>query len=365
MNAIYIHIPFCKQKCAYCAFCSFAKSEDKMDEYIFHLTKEIENFNYNKAEGIDTIYIGGGTPSLLKTYQLKRIFDALYKKFKVKKDAEITIECNPNSLTLAKAKFYNKLGINRVSLGVQSLDKKNLKLIERLHTPSKALKAIDILKESGIENISVDLLIGLKEDFSSFASHLQQLIEKGVKHFSLYMLQIERGTKLEKLVKENCDLLLNDDSCVEFYQKAVEFLKKNRFLQYEISNFAIQGFESRHNIKYWTGSEYVGFGMSAHSYLDGKRYANSSNFKEYYQGKREFCEQLTLQEQIEELIMLGMRCFYGTSKKELQNLGYDIEKNANFLELVKQKIIKEKGDRFYLDPTFYGVSNDIIIKLLP
>ena len=365
MNAIYIHIPFCKQKCAYCAFCSFAKSEDKIDEYIYHLIKEIENFNYDKVEGIDTIYIGGGTPSLLKNYQLKRIFDTLYKKFKIKKDGEITIECNPNSLTLAKARFYKKLGINRVSLGVQSLDKGNLKLIERLHSPSKALKAIDILKEGGIENISVDLLIGLKESFSSFAFHLQQLIKKGVKHFSLYMLQVEQGTKLEKLVSENCKLLLDDDICVDYYQKAVKLLKKHQFLQYEISNFALHGFESRHNIKYWTESEYVGFGMSAHSFLDGKRFANSDNFKDYFSGKIKFCETLSAKDRIEELIMLGMRCFKGTSKKDLLKLGYNVEENSNFNDLVSQKIIKEKGDKFYLNPAYYGVSNDIIIKLLP
>lgn len=363
MKGVYIHIPFCEKKCSYCAFSSFVMGKDKIDEYILHLTKEIRK---RKGEEVDTIYIGGGTPSLLDESQIKDIFSALNETFKISKDAEITIECNPNSLTKEKAKLYKKLGINRISIGVQSLDDDKLNFVGRKHNSIQAKESIILAQKCGFENISADLLIGLKgEKEESFLRGLKTLIELGVKHISTYMLQIEDKTPLKKMVEENANLLPTDEENVDIFEKTAKFLRKNGFLHYEVSNFAKKGFESRHNKKYWSGEEYIGFGLSAHSFENGIRYANANTFKDYYQGKIALKEYLTDKQKIEEHIMLGLRCDMGIDIKYLEKLNFYIKENENYKDFIEKGILIEENDKTILSPDYYVINNYIIVNLLP
>ena len=364
MLGVYVHIPFCERKCNYCAFSSFTDFSEK-ERYISSLCDEIENFE-QKGKSIDTLYIGGGTPSVLSEGEIEKIFSSLNTTFKIEKDCEISIECNPNSLTREKLECYKKLGINRLSIGVQSLNDKQLKFAGRLHSADEALEKISLAKEMGFENISVDLMIGFP--FSSddeFLNNAEKLLKKDIKHISIYMLQVEDNTKLKEIVQHNPELLIDDDRMAEMASKMAIFLKKNGFFHYEVSNYALKGFESKHNFKYWTGEEYVGFGLSAHSFLKGVRYANSNSFEGYYQRKIASYEVLTEDQKIEEHIMLGLRCYYGIDKTYLKSLGYNIEESVYYSDYVKKNIIIENKNKVFLNEEYYFVNNFIIVSLLP
>lgn len=366
MLGVYIHIPFCERKCLYCAFSSFVNKKDEGESYLSHLLKEINNFENKNNEEVDSIYIGGGTPSLLELEELDRIFKKLHEKFKISSDCEISIECNPNSLTKEKLLGYKRFGINRLSIGVQSLNDEDLKFIARLHNRAMAIDAVKKAKECGFENINCDLLIGLKNaNTEDFLNQLKTLLDLGVTHISAYMLQVEDGTPLQNLVKQNADLLPSDDECVEIYEKATKYLQKYGFNKYEISNFALKGYECKHNLKYWSGENYIGFGLSAHSYIDGIRFANSNNFKDYYAQKLALKEKLTTKQLIEEHIMLGLRCYLGVDLDYLKSLNYNLEKNENLIYFLEKNIIYRENNRIFLNQDYYGINNYVIIKLMP
>lgn len=364
MLGVYIHIPFCERKCNYCAFSSFSDFSEK-EKYISSVCDEIENFS-RKGENVDTIYIGGGTPSVLSEDEITKIFTSLQRSFDITSNCEITIECNPNSMTKEKLLTYKSLGVNRLSIGVQSLNDEDLKFAGRLHSAGEALEKIELAKEVGFKNISIDLLIGLPNSTDEeFEKNLKKIVNSGIKHISTYMLQIEEGTKLKKIVEENPELLPDDDKLAEMASKTAEIFKKCGFLHYEVSNYALPGYESRHNFKYWTGEEYVGFGLAAHSYLDGKRMANAKNFNDYYERKNIEIENLTIAQKIEEHIMLGLRCLNGIDKKYLKLNGYDIVKNDYYKDFVKKGVLIDDGDKIYLNEDYYFVNNFIIVSLLP
>lgn len=368
MLGIYIHFPFCEKKCNYCAFASFANLNEQ-DNYVTHLINEIDNFcsshqQENMIE-VDTIYIGGGTPSLISEKNLTRLINKLKNKFKIEKKCEITIECNPNSVTMQKLQLYKEIGINRISFGVQSLNDDELKFLGRLHCAQQAIETIKMAQAVGFDNISCDLIIGAKgQDEESFLQSVKKLVDLGVEHLSCYMLQVEEGTPLKKMVESNADLLPSDDECVNIYSQAINCLTKEGYSQYEVSNFAKNGKISKHNYKYWTGENYVGFGLGAHSYINNTRIANASTFEEYYKGMAEK-EVLNKTQLIEEHIMLGLRCSNGVSLSHLKNLGYDIEKNDNLKPFLEQGILTSQGDKIFINPAFYGVCNYVIVKLLP
>lgn len=363
MLGVYVHIPFCEKKCTYCAFSSFADFSQK-EKYITSLCDEINAFS-RKGECVDTIYFGGGTPSTVEPQEIEKILAAIKNQFNVNSNCEITIECNPNSITREKLVFYKKLGINRLSLGVQSLNDDQLKFAGRLHNAEQAINALRLAKKVGFENVSADLLIGLPGcNYADFEDMLKTLLNEGVKHISTYMLQVEENTKLKKMIDDNPELMPDDDNMVEILSKTANFLKKNGFLHYEVSNFALKGYESKHNYKYWSGEEYVGFGLAAHSFLDGKRIANPSDFKDYFDRKNVFSESLTNDQKIEEHIMLGLRCNRGINTRFLKNLGYDIEQNDYFNEFVNKKILIKDGEKIFLAEDYYYVNNFIIVSLL-
>lgn len=359
MMGIYVHIPFCESKCTYCAFASFVRDENFQARYFEFLNKEIKSCNFPDRE-VASIYFGGGTPSCVSEKQIVKTLQTIKSAFHVLPDAEITIECNPCSASLEKLKTYHSAGFNRVSFGVQSLDESMLKFLGRRHTKAQALAAIENAKRAGFDNISADLLLGLpKGDIQNDA---KILLRSGVKHISAYMLQVEDGTPLKNMVESGKVKLTSDDQTVDNYQKLADFLQKNRFLQYEISNFALKGYKSKHNFAYWTGQAYLGFGLGAHSF-DGKykRFSSADNFEDYFAGKQNV-EQLSPSQRDEEMIMLGLRCESGFDAKKLH---FDISKNANFQKYINGGVLQKIGSTIKLNPKFYNISNSVIIDLLP
>lgn len=358
--SVYIHLPFCERKCLYCAFTSFVSSDDVQKEYVKHLIKEIENFKDGyKAK---TIYFGGGTPSVLRLDLLGKIFDALKNKFEIEKDAEITMEVNPNSVDEEKLGFYKRLGVNRLSIGIQSLNNKTLKKLGRLHTKKEALYKLQLATKF-FDNISCDLILGLGNE-KNVVKYARKLIKFGIKHISCYILEVHENTPLYSLVKNKKYQPLNDEAVAKSYEKLRKFLEKQGFNQYEISNFSLLGFKSKHNLAYWSYDDYVGFGLSSHSFLDGVRYENSSNLKDYYEGKRQ-SETITNDKEIEERILLGLRCKNGVDLEKLKNLGYILEKNEFFMQFLEKNILKKVNNKVFLNPNYYAVSDFIIEHLLP
>lgn len=370
MFGIYVHFPFCEKKCNYCAFSSFVSSEEEKKRYIKALAKQISQFHNDyldeKYKHIDTIYFGGGTPTTLDNESIGIIAQKIKENFVLSDNVEWTIECNPNSLTEEKLSYYKKIGINRISIGIQSLYNDELAFIGRLHNREGAINSIKLAKKY-FDNVSCDLLIGLKGmNTQKFLNALNEIISLGVNHISTYMLQVEENTPLARMREINPHLLPDDEECINVYQKTVEFLFKQGFEQYEVSNFAKKGYECRHNLKYWSGEEYFGFGSSAHSLICSTRFASADRLADFYIGKRKLFEVLSDKEKIEEHIMLGFRCKLGISKKYLLSLGYNIEENKNFKDFLKRGVISENGDdNIILNPQYYGVNNFIIASILP
>ena len=270
-KSVYIHIPFCRSKCYYCSFVSYNKL-NLLNDYLRTLEKEITE-SY-KCEVLNTIYFGGGTPSILKADE----FEALLKHFKYN-DAEITTELNPETLDYDYLKSLYDIGINRISLGCQSFDDSILKLINRRHNSSQVLRSVKEAQKAGFRNISLDFIYGLpNQTCKMFIDDLKKGVNLGIEHISLYGLSLEKGCYFSKFPPKN---LPTDDEQADMYLAAVEFLQSNGFEHYEISNFAKNGFESKHNMTYWNNEEYYGFGVGAHGYINGVRYGNTDSIEEY------------------------------------------------------------------------------------
>ena len=358
--SIYIHIPFCERKCSYCAFVSYCLSKIDREKYIQALLEEIESFSTVKR--VKTIYLGGGTPSLLTKEEIFSIFRKLREKFDIDENAEITIEVNPNSVEEEKLKAYKEVGVNRISVGVQSLSNKSLKSIGRLHTKKEAIEKLKLIGKY-FDNISADLILGLSGE-KSVIKYAKNLIKLNIKHLSSYMLEVHENTKLYFEVRDKKYCPLDEIGVTKSYDKLVKFLKKHGFVQYEVSNFALKGYESKHNINYWSYGEYVGFGVSSHSFLNGKRIANSITLQGYYKHERKE-EKITKSMEIEERIMLGLRCYLGVDISILQKLGYDIQKSESYRKFLKEGEIVEDDGKFYLLPKYYKFADYYILNLLP
>ncbi len=356
---IYVHIPFCESKCIYCDFASFVCCEKA--NYFKKLNEEITS-SPQKGRKVETIYIGGGTPSFVEQKYITKLLQSIRENYLVDKNCEITIECNPNTTTEEKLIAYKNSGVNRISFGVQSLDDEQLKFIGRKHNALQALQAVQKAKEVGFENISADLIIGLpnstKEKLESFAV---QLIKSGVKHISSYMLQVEEGTLLFELVKKKPQLLPSDETTIDMFENLVKIMEANSFNQYEVSNFAIKGYESKHNLKYWKGEDYLGFGLSATGTIGLKRKTNSSIMQGYLNGET-FTETLNKQDKIKERLMLGLRCQEGVDLNALNCLGCNLENSDSLKEFIKKGIIIKKDNTIYLNKQYYPVNNQIIVK---
>lgn len=349
----YIHIPFCKQKCNYCSFVSFPALESKT-EYIQALQKEITH--YYKGETLETIYFGGGTPSLLTIEEIKNILNLL----NFTKHTETTVELNPETLTQEYLDGLKSIGINRISLGCQTFDNDILKLIGRRHSSQQVQNAVKYAKKTGFKNISIDFIYGLPEQtIEGFEKDLKLGISLGVQHISLYGLKIDEGCYFYKNMPKN---LPDEDLQADMYLKAVEILKN--FNHYEISNF---GIPSRHNLNYWNNNNYYGFGLAAHGYVNNVRYSNASNLNDYIKNPTIHASSTTLnlKEQLEEEIFLGFRKMEGIDIKGInKKFNIDFEKKYS-------GILNKYNDFFIKTPKGYAlnikgilISNTILAEFL-
>ena len=328
---IYVHIPFCKQKCYYCDFISYANKEEKTKEYVKCIQKEIEieSKKYSKDEyEITTIYFGGGTPSYISAIYIENIINVIKLNYNVKDNAEITIEINPGTVNEEKILIYEKIGINRVSIGLQSTNDKLLRQIGRIYTYEEFLNCYKLVSKSKINNINVDLMLALpNQTIEDLEESLQKVINLKPNHISLYSLILEEGTKLEKMVSENIVKLPEEDMEREMYWKTKRILEKNGYNHYEISNFAKEGYKSKHNMNCWSQKEYLGFGVAAHSYVNRKRYCNTNNIEEYIsnikkgkiENNRTVCEIQNKIDEQKEFMMLGLRKIDGIDIQEFKN----------------------------------------------
>lgn len=322
---IYVHIPFCKKKCNYCDFISFSKSKENQDRYIKSLIKTINISNRKlnlKDYIINTIYIGGGTPSYIDSNNIINIINTIKYNFHVAENAEITIEINPGTVTREKLLDYKKCGINRISIGCQAVQNDLLKMLGRIHNYDEFENTYKLAREVGFDNINVDLMIGLP---NQTLKHIEQSVEKILQlkpeHISVYSLIVEDDTILAEKINSR-ELLLPDEKIErKMYKKVKSILEKNNYIHYEISNFSRNGYESKHNINCWNQEEYIGFGLASHSYFKNKRFSNINDFEEYitnieqdkYEKNIEIHEIQDEEMKKKEYMLLGLRKIDGVS----------------------------------------------------
>jgi putative coproporphyrinogen dehydrogenase len=377
MAGLYLHVPFCSSKCSYCAFYSVTNNQLKQD-YIEAVCKELylrkhffqdihlKNNQFDPV--VNTVYFGGGTPSCLDESDFEKIFNAIYDCFGSSFE-EVTIECNPDDITLPYAKILKKYA-NRISLGIQTFNNDQLKLINRRHNAEEAIKAVNIIKEVGISNISIDLIFGFpKETLADWLFDINQAIKLDVQHVSAYSLMFEEGTKLYHLLQKEEIELISEELSVEMYDVLIDKLSEAGLAQYEISNFAKPGFESRHNSSYWNETPYLGVGPSAHSYNLSTRSWNVSNVSQYV--KSIFKDILPLEEeQIDEitryndLITTALRTKEGIHLNTLQEdyAQYLLEQSSEFIK--EGTMIKTSDNRLALTRKGYYISDAIMAELI-
>ena len=319
---LYIHIPYCIHKCGYCDFNSHPIKQDEMDHYIDALVVEMKHYAkiYTNTNIIKTIFLGGGTPTTLNPFQLERILKECVNEFTIASNAEITIEANPATVGIELMKSIRTMGYNRISIGVQSFDKAELKLLDRAHGPKEIHSTVDCARKAGFDNLSLDLMFAVpNQSLSSWENNLNKALEKNPEHLSTYNLTIEQGTAFSKL-QSNGKLIMPDDGHqLELYKKTIERLTKKGFHHYEISNFARQGKECKHNITYWENTNTLGLGAGASSYMNGTRFKNINLPAHYIRQVKEkkiaveHSETLELRQAMGETIMLGLRLLQGIS----------------------------------------------------
>lgn len=349
---IYVHIPFCKQKCYYCDFVSYANKCEQVEEYINSIKKEISSYDFSKYN-VTTIYIGGGTPSYIDSKQIKSILELIKAKLKKNKkkfeDIEITIEVNPGTVTREKLQDYKEMGINRISIGLQTTNDTLLKQIGRIHTYQEFLNTYNLAKEIGFGNINVDLMLGLpNQTIENLKDSLNEVIKLNTNHISVYSLIIEEGTPIAKLLDDGKLELPDEEQERRMYWYVKNFLELNGYNHYEISNFAKRGKESKHNINCWNQEQYIGIGAAAHSYMNNVRYSNTSNLEEYIKNikegniekNRRIEEKQTIEDKKNEFMMLGFRKIEGVDISKFKERFID---NPIFLYREKLNKLVEEG----------------------
>lgn len=324
---IYIHIPFCVKKCSYCDFVSFCSDEKTWEQYTNAVVCEIENKKIENPKKVTTIYIGGGTPSLIPENYIVKIINTVRSRFKIEESAEITIEVNPGTVTEKKLVAYKNVGINRISIGLQSAEDRILKLIGRIHNYQTFLSTYNLTRNIGFENINVDLMLAIPtQTKEELLNTLNKVIELKPNHISLYSLIVEENTEIKKALEVGKLEYVDEKVEREMYWKTKRILEKNGYFHYEISNFAKRGFESKHNMDCWNQEEYIGFGIAAHSYINNKRFSNISNLEEYiknineenFEKNIELHENQTKQDKMKEYMMIGLRKIDGISISEFE-----------------------------------------------
>lgn len=367
---IYIHIPFCKSKCYYCDFVSFANKESLQEEYVEAVIKEIKHIDLSKYS-INTIYIGGGTPSILDSKYITQIINEIngVGASIAHPNAEITIEVNPGTVDREKLQDYKEAGINRLSIGLQSTADNLLKEIGRIHKYEDFLKAYNQAREVGFKNINVDLMLGLpNQTLEILENSVSKIINLNPEHISIYSLILEEETKLYDMVNRGELELPSEEIERKMYWKVKEMLEESGYIHYEISSFAKQGYKSRHNSDCWEQKEYIGIGAAAHSYLDDKRYSNTESVEEYIKNinQNNFEQNISIHEKQNkeskqnEYMLLGLRKIQGVSIKDFKN---KFGENPIFLynkelaKLVKEDLIEIDGDYIRLTEKGLDLAN--------
>ena len=373
MAGIYIHTPFCKRRCIYCDFFSTTQSEKK-PAYVHALCQELDmRKNYLEGEDIETIYLGGGTPSQLSQKELEEIFSTLYNIYKVKDNAEITLEANPDDLTPEYVHMLRTLPINRISMGIQTFQEETLKLLHRRHTARQAIEAFQRCREADFQNISIDLMYGLPgETLDTWKENLQQAITLRPEHISAYHLIYEEGTALWKLREQHQVEEADEDLSVTLFRTLIEELTHAGYEHYEISNFCLPELHSRHNSSYWTGKKYLGFGPSAHSFNGTSRQWNVPSLDKYIhaiqQGKLDYeIEELDIYTRYNDFVITTIRTHWGMSLSQLRSI-YGEELYQYCLRMAKphlaQGVLEMKGDTLKLTKEGIFISDGIMSDLL-
>ena len=360
MRAVYIHIPFCRSICSYCDFCKFYHNEEWARLYLNSLSKEVDK--YYEQDIIKSIYIGGGTPSCLSTPNLIKLF-SIVNKFKRISGSEITFECNINDITVELLKLLKENGVNRLSIGVESFDEKNLKFLGRKHNKKDIVNNIKLAKEMGFNNINVDLMYALPvEKMSTLKSDVNKILKLDVEHISTYSLIIEEHTKIYNDEVKPIDEVLD----YKMYKYICKKLSKKGYVHYEVSNFAKNTFQSEHNLTYWNNDEYYGFGLGAHGFINNMRYENTRNYNKYLNNIYRFNELLiSTQEDMENELILGLRKLEGVSitkfKSKFNKSIYDVFK---IKEAIDKNYLCLKDDYIYIPENKIYVMNEIINMII-
>lgn len=357
VDGIYIHIPFCMNKCNYCDFLSFKSTGDERKKYVDYILKEIDL--YPKYE-YDTVYLGGGTPSLLNWEDVERIL----KKLNIKEGAEVTLEVNPKTVDLEKLKGFKRAGINRLSIGIQTFDEKMLQVLGRMHNSNEGIETYNQAREVGFENISLDLMFSLpNQSFEKVKSDLERLLELRPEHFSIYSLIWEEGTPFFKKLEEGVYSETDNELEAQMFEYIIDRATEAGYIHYEISNFCLPNKEARHNSKYWENREYVGVGLGASGYIENKRYKNQVQFSKYYDNiEREVFP--ILEEEIvdadskeEYRYMLGFRLL----KKGVVPSEKYLEK---CISLEKRGFLKKIGESYVLTRKGILLANDVLDEFI-
>ena len=370
---IYIHIPFCRSKCDYCDFYSLAGRDDRMDQYQKALLSHIkETAPLAQDFPVDTIYIGGGTPSYYGAKRLKELLGVIRKLYKVEKDAEVTVECNPDSVDVKSLKILRKAGVNRLSMGMQSAIACELERIHRIHTPQQVNKAATAARKASFTNLSLDLIYGLPgQTMDSWKDTVEHALSLIPQHLSCYGLKVEEGTPLAARVAQG-EVLPDDDQQADLYLWTVGRLERAGYPQYEISNFAKPGFASRHNLRYWLTQPYIGFGPGAHSDFGGRRYSFVRDLDAYIQGVLQGgdiideSEIIPKRERCGEYLMLRLRTVQGINEQEYRSTYFmDFAPLQARLEQFRAQGWAEQTDgRWHFTPKGFLLSNQLIGDLL-
>ena len=375
---LYIHIPFCVKKCAYCDFLSGPASRGRIEEYIQALKKEIECYRkFAEDYEVSTVFFGGGTPSLLSGEQMEMIMGAIKHIFLLQENAEITMEANPGTVTEERLKAYKKAEINRLSFGLQSAKNEELTILGRIHTFEEFLESYEIARKAGFSNINVDLISAIpKQTLESWEETLTTIIELEPEHISAYSLIVEEGTPFAELYGEDGkweEMLPDEEEERNMYRKTEEMLQRAGYHRYEISNYAKRGYECRHNLGYWDRTEYLGLGLGASSFLNQTRFHNTEDMERYLKNAKEHeniheeIEHLKVQEQMEEFIFLGLRKMKGIAETEFaEAFGTDIWEcyGKNIRRVIQNGLLEQENGYLRLTKKGIDVSNYVFAEIL-
>lgn len=374
-TGLYIHIPFCSSKCNYCDFNSYAGKLNYTNEYFNAMKKEIELY-HNEMEYnlIDTIFIGGGTPSSVNPKYIGDILTKCREVFNITEDCEISIESNPGTLDIEKLTEYKRSGINRISIGLQAYQSNLLEYLGRRHSIGDFKTSIELAKKAGFSNINVDVIFGIpKQTIQDWIETLKVLVELDITHISAYSLKIEEGTKFGNMLRSGELIAVEEELDREMYHYAIEYLKQNGYKQYELSNFAKEGYECKHSLTYWKCIDYLGVGAGAHSLLNDTRFSNEYSIEDYIKcfvkGEKPVGERYVIDfyDKISEYMFLGLRLTQGVNNqefKELFNQDMFIKYADSFKELQKNKLIEIDGENVKLTSLGLDLANQVFVKFV-